>query len=66
MTNESIKELLVEELGYKKTFNNSMYVFPCSCCKNTVEQGDEFIFMGDKKKVCINCQAEIIEYLENL
>ena len=63
---EQIKKLLLEDMQYKKTFNNSMYPFPCRSCKNTVGSGDEFVFLGDKQKICTNCLGEIIEYLESL
>ena len=67
MTNTEIKDLLLEDLEYKKSFE----AFPslqCDGCGEYVANisGGEFVFMGDKKKLCSDCLFEITEYLEGV
>jgi len=63
MNNKDVIELLLEELEYKKIFNAN-YQTMCDICYNNIEQDDEFIFLGNKKKVCMDCVEEIKEFLE--
>lgn len=60
MTIQKIKELLIEDIEYKKPFD-AKYPAICDGCHREVET---FIFMGDKRKICIDCQVEIQDFLE--
>jgi len=60
MTTQDIKKILAEDIEYKKPFE-AKYPAVCDFCLN---ETDIFIFIGDKKKMCRDCQAEVTEYLE--
>ena len=62
MTREYAIELLVEDLEYK-ILQESKFVFQCNVCTEKVTVGDNFVWLGSKRKVCINCRDEIIEEL---
>ena len=63
MTILEIKKLLAEEMEYKKTYV-ATWDTACSAGNHHIIKGNEYIYLGDKKKVCIDCLAEIIEFLE--
>lgn len=63
VNNSSFKAVLVEDLEYRKPFTANR-MFPCSCCGNKVEEGDEFFFFGDKRKVCNDCRESMRELVE--
>lgn len=58
VTDKELKELLLEELEGKKPFNAN-WLTECSLCGSNIEEGDEFFFFGDKKKICTNCRILI-------
>lgn len=58
------KELLIEDLENKKPFQanfDSKCYFGCQ-----IIRGDDFYFMGDKRKVCASCRGELQEEMNNL
>lgn len=59
------KGILLEELENKKSFEAN-WDTECSVGGEDILVGDTFYFMGEKKKVCQNCFAEIQEEVENL
>jgi hypothetical protein len=65
MTISQIKELLTAEMENKKPYSAN-FATKCDMCHGVIEKNDWFIFMGEKQKVCGNCQAEINEYLEEV
>jgi hypothetical protein len=60
-----IKALLLEEFEMKKKFN-ATWAGTCDFCAGDIDEGQEFIFMGNKNKVCDDCQMQIIAFLEEL
>lgn len=46
--------LLAEDLEMKRTYD-AKWETQCDSCDNTIYQGDSFIFLGDKNKVCMEC-----------
>ena len=63
--NDSIKQLLIEDFQYKRVFI-ARFAILCELCRNNIEEGQEFVFIGDKKKLCIACQMKFITELETL
>lgn len=58
------KDLLVEDLESRKPFDarfDSKCYFGCE-----IIRGDQFYFMGDKRKVCSSCRAELQEEINNI
>lgn len=55
VTNRELKEILIEELEGKKPFTAN-WLTECSLCGGSIEEGDDFFFFGDKKKVCNDCR----------
>lgn len=62
MTKDEAKVLL-EELEYKKQYKAS-FDGTCACCGDDIHIGDTFVFMGEKKKVCIGCLADMQDEME--
>lgn len=60
-----LKDILIEELEGKKPFD-AMWSTDCNICGNSIEEGDEFFFFGDKQKVCGDCKAEMINLIEGI
>lgn len=60
---KSQAKLLIEELENKKLYEAN-WGTECDCCDGDIQQGDKFVFMGDKKKVCIDCVADMQDDLE--
>jgi hypothetical protein len=58
-------ELLIEDIELKKNFQ-AKWPFDCEICGEGVEEDGDFIFMGDKKKVCSGCHEKIIDYLNEI
>lgn len=63
--NDLIKQLLIEELRFKKVFNARFAVL-CELCRENIEEDKEFVFIGNSKKICLDCQRAIISELETL
>ena len=63
ITISEIKKLLVEEMENKKSYEAN-YDTICDVDNGNIYKGEEFIFMGSRKKVCTNCQSDIMEFLE--
>ena len=63
MDQNKIKELLYQEMENKKTYPAN-YDTSCDFCGGDINEGEDIVFMGHKQKVCTNCQAEIMEFLE--
>lgn len=63
--NKDLKGILLEELENKKSFTANWQT-ECSVGGEDIEEGDTFYFMGEKKKVCQNCFAELQEEVERL
>ena len=59
---DEIKEVLQEELENKKMYEAS-WDTDCNVCGDTILEGDEFCYMGNKRKVCENCRSEIIDFV---
>lgn len=56
--NEKQRAMLVEDLESQKTYE--AYTFTgCDCCGETIEEGEEFVFMGNRRKVCLKCLGEM-------
>lgn len=60
-----IWKVLKEDIENKKPFT-SAYDMDCYVCSNEIMEGDEFFFMGAKRKVCNNCLGDMIDAVENL
>lgn len=58
-----IKKLLLYEIENKKGYQATWKGY-CDGCKGLIDEGEEFMFMGDKRKICTECQADIISFLE--
>ncbi len=58
-------KLLIEDLEYKKQFD-AHYSTTCDECGNDIEEGMSFVFMGDRKKICIECLGNLQDSLEEL
>ena len=56
-------KILIEELENKKVFTSN-YDMVCDVCGGEIAEGDDFIFMGAKQKVCNECQGNITTALE--
>lgn len=56
------KELIIEDLGNKKEFE-ARYKLICATCKNAIEIGDYFFFVGTGK-VCTDCIGEMQEVIQ--
>ena len=63
MKPEIIKALLLVEMEGKLTYT-AYKAGPCCSCHETIAEGDEFVFMEGKQKLCNTCLGEIIEFLE--
>lgn len=61
--NSELKEILIEELEAKKPFEAQWNVI-CDGCGLSIVEGEEFFFFGDKKKICSDCKASMIEVVE--
>jgi hypothetical protein len=61
VTPEKIKQLLLAEIEGKKSYpaSNSSY---CSNCLKNIEDGEIIYLAG--QKICNQCVADIIEFLE--
>lgn len=64
MTPEEIAKLLAKEIKSKKKFVAN-WDSDCDGCGESILQDDEFIFMGDKQKICTDCIDKIINFLED-
>ena len=62
MTAQEMKQLLYAEIESKKAYTNS-YELACNVGKHTMTQGQSYVFIGNKR-CCNDCQAEIMEWLE--
>jgi len=60
MDNDTIKEIIKEEFENKKSYDAN-FRFRCSGCRNWIEEGEPFYFVGNKKRVCGDCLAELQE-----
>ena len=60
---QKFKKILLEELEYKKRFNSNWPTI-CDICTLDIEEQDEFVFMGDKRKMCVDCIDELESILE--
>ena len=58
-----IPELLKEDVENRKIYT-ALGPFTCGGCGELVQINEEFVYIGGKK-ICNNCQGEIIESLEN-
>ena len=56
-------KILIEELENKKVFTAS-FDGECGVCSGDISEGEDFIFMGVKQKVCNECQGNMITALE--
>ena len=66
MTNRDITSVIVRDLENKKRFT-AEYDGRCSTCSHPILEGDEFIFMGNKEKICTtDCLPEIMDHMESL
>lgn len=65
MSDSEIKALLLEELENKKEFN-ALYDTFCDVKRCVIYEGDTFIFLGNRQKVCDDCFRDIISFVENL
>lgn len=61
---EEIRQLLLEEIIGKKVFL-AKFAILCELCRENIEEDREFVFIGDKKKLCMNCQRTFINEIEN-
>lgn len=59
----TIKDLLMEELENKKSFD-ATWESECDLCGEILLEGDTFYFFGSKRKVCSNCYDQIGDQLE--
>lgn len=66
LKSEDIKAILFEEMQNKKIFN-AAWNTACDICGNEINNndGDSFIFMGNKKKICVECEEAINLYLQS-
>ena len=58
-------EILLEEMENKKNFVAS-YDLTCSVDECVIEEGDRFVFMGDKRKVSLDCLGKLQAELEDI
>jgi hypothetical protein len=58
-----IKKLLLYEIENKKGYVATWKGY-CDGCRGPIGEGEEFIFMGDKRKICTECQEDVIQFLE--
>lgn len=66
MTSRDIIGVVVRDIENKKRFT-AEYDGRCATCSHPILEGDEFIFMGIKEKICTTyCLPEIQEHLESL
>ena len=66
MTSRDIIGVINRDLENKKVFI-AEYDGRCSTCSHPILEGDEFIFMGNKEKICTaSCLPEIMDHLESL
>jgi len=56
--------LIIEEMDCKKVFQ-AKWVFDCALCGDHVDEGTDFVFIGDKQKICVSCQAYISEFFSD-
>lgn len=66
MKPSDIVTLLLEDLEFKKHFKYAYSGRGCSGCGNEFDDGEDFIFMGDKQMLCRGCQLSVEEYLKRL
>lgn len=64
MTVKEIYNLIRIELLNKKVFT-AKWQARCDICGNVISQGDDFFFLGDKKKLCDSCFGDLLEYFES-
>lgn len=62
MDRRYVLELLIEDLKYKLP-TPSKFSFPCSACSKFILYQSDFIWIGNKKKICIPCSTKIINIL---
>lgn len=62
MTNDQLG-IIIEDLGEKRHYP-AKWDFACDICEEQVDAGTDFVFMGDKRKVCLTCLMQMIEDLE--
>lgn len=62
---KDILRILIEELNYKKAFLAS-HDTECDICGEDIFDGDDFYFMGNRRKCCENCRKLAIDYLSSL
>jgi len=58
MTNKQMNELFLEELEFKRQYT-AKYDFDCELCSSVIEEGDDFVFLGDKQRICLDCVEEM-------
>jgi len=63
MTVREIKQILLDELENKKSYD-AKWETVCDSCGDDIQEEDSFIFMGDKQKICNECQGHVTEFLE--
>lgn len=61
---KALFELLLEEVGYKKSFS-AMNDTECNACYGTIFEGDTFYFIGNKSKLCEDCRGNLESILED-
>ncbi len=60
---KELKEILIEELENKKIFNANRDTY-CDVNGEDILQDDEFVFMGNKQKMCRQCLDDLQELVE--
>jgi hypothetical protein len=64
MDNEIFSKYIKEEVENKKPYN-SQYNTACNLCDGLIFEGMEFVFFGNKQKMCMDCYMDIQDIAEN-
>lgn len=55
-------EFLKEELENKRPYQANRNV-NCELCREGMAEGDDFYFIGNRHKICVNCLGELQEII---
>ncbi len=57
------RQLLVEDIEMRKRYP-AFVNCTCQICGSAIFKGEEFVYIGDKKRMCNSCVYELMDELE--
>lgn len=62
MTDKQVNDIIYQEFANKTPFD-CKYRGNCDVCQLNLSEGDIFFFYGNKRKMCMDCQQDLINSL---